>query len=162
MGHLLKSFLAVLTEPDSCVANTDPSDLRILVVDDEPVIVRYADRILRSAGYRPALALSGSQAIAAAGAMGRVDVLVTDLMMPEMTGDELARRVRATQPHLKVLYLTGFSDHLFETKPTLWDGEAFLEKPCSIAGLEQAVSLLAYGHVARHEATAYGVPAVWR
>jgi len=161
MGSLIKSLLAVLAERDAHLSSVDPSDLRILVVDDEPVIVRFADRILRSAGYRPALATSGSQALAAADAMGHVDVLVTDLMMPEMTGDELARRVRAAQPDLKVLYLTGFSDRLFESKTTLWDGEAFLEKPCSIAWLEQAVSLLAYGHVAPRE-TAYDTPAVWR
>ena len=44
------------------------------------------------------------------------DILVTDVMMPQMTGDELARRLRVTTPALKVLYLTGFSDRLFKEK----------------------------------------------
>jgi two-component system cell cycle sensor histidine kinase/response regulator CckA len=72
---------------------------------------------------------------------------VTDVMMPKMTGDELARRLRQNQPGLKVLYLTGFSDRLFKEKVTLWQDEAFLDKPCSVKGLLEAVSLLVSGHV---------------
>jgi two-component system cell cycle sensor histidine kinase/response regulator CckA len=68
-------------------------------------------------------------------------------MMPEMSGDELARRMRLAQPSLKVLYLTGFSDKLFHEKSTLWQDEAFLEKPCSVRGLLEAVSLLLTGRV---------------
>ena len=67
-------------------------------------------------------------------------------MMPQMTGDELARRLRRRNtPALKVLYLTGFSDRLFKEKVTLWADEAFLDKPCSVKGLLQAVSLLLFG-----------------
>jgi CheY-like chemotaxis protein len=74
-------------------------------------------------------------------------VLVTYVMMPNMLGDDLARRLRQNEPDLKVLYLTGYSDRLFKEKVTLWEAEAFLDKPCSVAGLRQAVSLLLYGHV---------------
>jgi two-component system, cell cycle sensor histidine kinase and response regulator CckA len=62
-----------------------------------------------------------------------------------MSGDELARRMRQTDPGLKILYLTGFSDRLFKEKVTLWEDEAFLDKPCSVAGLIEAVSLLLFG-----------------
>jgi two-component system cell cycle sensor histidine kinase/response regulator CckA len=74
-----------------------------------------------------------------------VDVLVTDLMMPQMSGDELARRLRQSEPAIKVLYLTGYSDKLFKEKVMLWEDEAFLDKPCSVKGLQQAVSLLTFG-----------------
>jgi len=68
------------------------------------------------------------------------------VMMPQMTGDELARRLRQTEQRgLKVLYLTGFSDRLFKEKVTLWEDEAFLDKPCGVKGLLQAVSLLLFG-----------------
>ena len=60
-------------------------------------------------------------------------------MMPQMTGDELARRLRQQEPSLKVLYLTGFSDRLFKEKVTLWQDEAFLDKPCSVQGCIEAV-----------------------
>ena len=126
-----------------------PASVGILVVDDEDSILRYADRVLRQAGYRPVLASSGAEAMRLAPTMVRLDVLVTDLMMPDMNGDELTRRLRQADPDLKVLYLTGFSDRLFEEKPILWQSEAFLAKPYSIKALEQAVSLLLYGHIGR-------------
>jgi FixJ family two-component response regulator len=66
-----------------------------------------------------------------------------------MSGDELARRLRHNEPQLKVLYLTGFSDHLFKEKATLWADEAFLDKPCTITGLTEALSLLVSGKIAR-------------
>jgi FixJ family two-component response regulator len=65
--------------------------------------------------------------------------------MPEMTGHELARRLRLRQPDLKVLYFTGFSDDIFAVKGVLWEGEAFLDKPATVEGILQAVSLLLYG-----------------
>ncbi len=121
--------------------------LRILIVDDEEPVRKFVDRVLSGAGHQTTIAGSGPEAIELAGKMDGLDLMVTDLMMPEMTGDELARRLRQSEPALKVLYLTGFSDQLFKEKVTLWEDEAFLDKPCSVEGLRQAVSLLAYGHV---------------
>lgn len=117
----------------------------VLIVDDEEQVRRFVDRVLREASYQTTVAADGPEAITIAAADGPFDILVTDLMMPEMTGDELARRLRQDDPKLKVLYLTGFSDHLFKEKVTLWQDEAYLDKPCSIKGLLQAVSLLLTG-----------------
>jgi FixJ family two-component response regulator len=69
--------------------------------------------------------------------------------MPHMTGPELAVRLRQDNPDLRVLYLTGHTDWLFAKQVTLCDGEAFLEKPCTIVGLRQAVSLAITGSVGR-------------
>ena len=124
-----------------------PTRVGVLVVDDEDSILRYADRVLRQAGYEPVLASSGAAAIRLASTMTRLDLLVTDLMMPDMNGDELTRRLRQGDPDVKVLYLTGFSDLLFDEKPILWQSEAFLAKPCSAKALEEAVSLLLHGHI---------------
>jgi FixJ family two-component response regulator len=66
--------------------------------------------------------------------------------MPDMKGDELARRVRHLRPALKVLYVTGFADRLFSTRPILWEGEAYVEKPIKSAALREAVSLALFGH----------------
>lgn len=118
-----------------------------LIVDDEEPVRRFVDRALREAGYKTVTASGGAEAISAVAAAGGFDILVTDLMMPEMTGDELARRLRLQEPSLKVLYLTGFSDRLFTEKATLWQDEAFLEKPCTLRGLVEAVSLLLTGSV---------------
>src|SRR5262245_30751265 len=119
----------------------------VLIVDDEPSIQKFVERVLSEAGYATTIAGDGPEALEAAAKMTDFDILVTDLMMPQMTGDELARRLRALRPSLKVLYLTGFIDRLFKEKVTLWADEAFLDKPCSVKGLLEAVALLLFGHI---------------
>jgi two-component system, cell cycle sensor histidine kinase and response regulator CckA len=121
--------------------------IQVLVVDDEEAVRTFVERVLREAGYVPTLASDGPEALQIAAKLESLDLLLTDVMMPQMSGDELARRLRLSQPTLKVLYLTGFSDRLFKEKVTLWEDEAFLEKPCSVKGLLQAVSLLMFGQV---------------
>jgi two-component system cell cycle sensor histidine kinase/response regulator CckA len=122
-----------------------PVPINVLVVDDEEPVRRFVGRVLSEAGYKITLASDGPDAIRVAAEHGPFEILVTDLMMPEMTGDELGRRLRSNEPRLKVLYLTGFSDRLFKEKATLWEDEAYLDKPCTVKGLQQAVSLLVYG-----------------
>src|SRR5256885_3768605 len=117
----------------------------VLVVDDEEAVLRFVDRVLRDAGYKTAVANSGPEAIEVAKKVGPLGALVTDVMMPGMTGDELARMLRQTEPALKVLYLTGYSDRLFKEKAMLRADEAFLDKPCTVKGLLEAVSLLMTG-----------------
>ena len=119
----------------------------VLIVDDEPSVQKFVERVLSEAGYATRTAGDGPEALQIVQKLGAVDILVTDVMMPQMTGDELARRLRQSEPGLKVLYLTGFSDSLFKEKVTLWEDEAFLDKPCSVRGLQQAVSLLMFGRL---------------
>ncbi len=118
------------------------TSLRVLVVDDEAPIRRLIDRTLQRAGYLTATAGSGIEALAVGERFGPVDLLVTDMNMPEMNGAELARRLRFDHPDLKVLYFTGCCDQLFDTKGIMWEDEAFLEKPCTALGLLEALSLL--------------------
>jgi len=121
---------------------------RILVVDDEEPLLRYVNRVLSGAGYLVTLASGGPAAIEAA-ARDRFDLLVTDVSMPEMSGAQLVLRLRQDDPDLKVLYLTGCTDLLFEERATLRQEEAFLEKPCSAIELLQAVELAITGRVTR-------------
>jgi two-component system, cell cycle sensor histidine kinase and response regulator CckA len=124
-----------------------PSIGPVLVVDDEEPVLKFVDRVLREAGYKTVTATNGPEAIETAKRIGPLGALVTDVMMPGMSGDELARILRQTEPSLKVLYLTGYSDRLFKEKAVLWADEAFLDKPCTIKGLREAVSLLIEGTV---------------
>ena len=119
--------------------------ITVLVVDDEEPVRKFVDRVFQDAGYTTVLASDGPEAIELASKLAALDILVTDVMMPLMAGDELARRLRQVQPSLKVLYLTGYADNLFKEKVTLWEDEAYLDKPCSIKGLLQAASLLLHG-----------------
>lgn len=124
---------------------TPSRPLNVLIVDDEPSVQRFVERVLSEAGYATTVASDGPEALEAASRMEELDLVVTDVMMPQMTGDELGRRLRAQRPSVKVLYLTGFSDRLFKEKVTLWADEAFLDKPCTVKGLLEAVALLLFG-----------------
>ena len=119
----------------------------VLVVDDEEGIRKFLDRVLQSAGYKTVSAANGPEALRAAESISTLDMVVTDVMMPEMSGCELARRLRLNNPDMKVLYVTGYSDRLFEEKVMMWENEAFVEKPCSLKALLEAVSLLWSNHI---------------
>jgi len=116
----------------------------VLVVDDEPMIRQISRRTLEACGYRVTEASGGLEAIELLSHGTPLDLLIADLDMPELTGDEMVRRIRAARPDLKVLYVTGHIDLVMDARP-LWDGEAFLDKPFSPTGLREAVALLLYG-----------------
>ena len=116
----------------------------VLVVDDEPMIRQISRRTLEANGYVVTEAASGLEAIELLSHGTPLDLLIADLDMPELTGDEMVRRIRTIRPELKVLYVTGHIDLLMDARP-LWEGEAFLDKPFNATGLREAVSLLLYG-----------------
>jgi two-component system, cell cycle sensor histidine kinase and response regulator CckA len=122
-----------------------PGPVRVLIVDDEEPVRRFVERVMAHGRYQTMTAPGGDEAIEIATKHGPFDLLLTDLLMPKMNGDELARQLRQQQPSLKVLYLTGYSDRLFREKVNLWEGEAFLDKPCTVKSLLQAASLLIFG-----------------
>src|ERR1700722_20699728 len=115
----------------------------LMVVDDEPQVLQLERVILEASGYTVLQASGALDAIAALAGGPPLDLLIADLNMPDLHGEEMARRIRATRPNLKVLFVTGHVDRLMET-PRMWDFEAFLEKPFTAEGLREAVSLLLY------------------
>jgi CheY-like chemotaxis protein len=131
---------------------------RILAVDDEAAIRDFMARVLRQPGYEVTVAADGIEAMHKAEKEGPFDLLVTDLSMPGISGDELARRLRLSTPDLKVLYMTGFSDRLFETRSVLWADEAFLDKPVSVPGLLEAAALLLVGRLPAPRAVRVCIP----
>jgi len=132
---------------------------RVLAVDDEAGIREFVACALRQPGYEVRVAADGIEALQVAETQGPFDLLVTDMMMPQMRGDELARRLRQAHPGLKILYLTGYSGKLFEMRPLLWEDEAFLEKPVGVQGLLEAAALLLVGRVPAPRAVRVRIPA---
>jgi DNA-binding response OmpR family regulator len=126
---------------------------RLLVVDDEPPVLRLVARILATDNYDVSTAENGDAAVKLLQkpGLGVVDLLVTDLMMPGMTGRELAAIVRRSHPNVRVLYVTGFADTLFKGVQELGPGESFIEKPFGAEGLLEATRLLMFGHIASAE-----------
>ena len=129
--------------------SADARPVRVLIVDDDPGVLYFVGRVLERAGYVTVSATSGREALEAAARLGSVDLLVTDLRMPPMNGDELARQLRRTEPDLKVLYLTGCSDYFFTERGTPGPSEAFLEKPCDMQMILTAVTSILDTHPRR-------------
>ena len=124
---------------------TDKTPISILVVDDEPGVLALVRRCLDDEHVTLTETLNGSDALTRIAEGTALELLITDLRMPEMEGDELARQVRLRDRECKVLYLTSHADRLFEAKPQLWAEEAYLDKPFSREGLREAVAMLLYG-----------------
>jgi two-component system, cell cycle sensor histidine kinase and response regulator CckA len=113
-----------------------PSEARgeetVLLVEDERAVRRFVAEALRRRGYRVIEAADGDQAIDTAhGHAGAIHLLVTDLVMPGMTGRELARFLTHERPGLRVLFISGYSDERAEPRGGAGapEAEAFLQKP---------------------------------
>jgi signal transduction histidine kinase len=110
----------------------------VLVVDNEKAVLAIVCRMLERHGYKTLAALSGSDAEhELVAAKGNVDLLLTDLQMPGMSGGELVRRLRARHPDLKAIYMSGFASEA-AASPGEWD-MGRLEKPFTAPQLLRAV-----------------------
>lgn len=130
-----------MTQPDSPhdAAATSPAPgpmpgagETVLLVEDEPCVRALAHRLLQGAGYSVLSAADGPAALQVAAAHpGRIDLLLTDVTMPDMLGTELAARLRDTDPGLRVLFVSGHLDN------RVFQGargeEHFLAKPFTIS-----------------------------
>lgn len=119
---------------------------RVLVVDDDAGIRRFAERVLARAGYDVLTASDGVTALQLVAGHQAFDLFVLDVTMPQMSGEEVSRHLRAQDPDVKVLYFTGYPNELFDAKRALWEHEAFVAKPVTAMGFLEAVSLLLFGH----------------
>ena len=108
----------------------------ILLVEDEDSVRLFGARALRGKGYTVLEADSGEAALDVLGAHdGGVDLLITDVVMPQMDGPQLVERVRAARPDLKVIFISGYAEESFGARLDGADDVAFLPKPFSLAQL---------------------------
>ncbi len=115
-------------------------DETILVVEDEENVRRMVETALRAKGYTVYGAASGPEAIRLArGFPGRIDLLVTDVVLPELNGKEIADRLRATRPDLKVLFCSGYTDNAIVRRGVLREGVEFLHKPYTPSRLARRI-----------------------
>jgi two-component system, cell cycle sensor histidine kinase and response regulator CckA len=117
----------------------------VLIADDDPGVRVVARRFLQADGYDVIEAADGDAALALLDNSAPVDLLYADLAMPGMQGEEMARHARLKHPDLKILHVSGVIDRLLNERPVLWQDEAFLEKPFTASGLQEAVALLLFG-----------------
>jgi two-component system cell cycle sensor histidine kinase/response regulator CckA len=112
----------------------------VLLVEDEGLVRRMAARALGEAGYQVLEAENGRAALELAARYGpRIELVLTDVGMPEMDGHELARRLEELRPDLPVVFLTGWGERDHRSDPAPATVRAVLRKPFSPDSLVQAV-----------------------
>ena len=105
----------------------------ILLVEDEEPIRKVAQRILERSGYTVLTAQNGAEAVRLAQRhIGVINLIVTDLMMPELKGPEVVECVRKERPDVRVLYLSGYTDATVARQGLLDDRSNFLQKPFAV------------------------------
>jgi len=118
--------------------------VKALVIDDNSSVRIFVERVLREAGYETATAKDGVAAQHHILKDGAPDLVVTDESMPRMSGHEFAHWLHTSFPAVKVLFLTGYVEQTERIAGTSWERVGYLEKPCTVRGLLQAVSLLMF------------------
>ena len=110
------------------------------VVEDEEVLRRLVERILTSRGYH-VVALGPEEALELLGSDCKIDLLLTDVIMPVASGKEIADRVQARLPGCPVIYMSGYTDDIIARHRVTGDGSAFLQKPFTAEDLLATVLL---------------------
>jgi CheY-like chemotaxis protein len=124
------------TDPEPAATSVEPrrGTETILLVEDDPAVRGLARAMLVERGYTVLEAASGDEALAIGEAReSPIDLLVTDVVMPKMTGPELARRLRSRRPALKTLYISGYSDEAIAGHGSPGSGITLLQKPFDAA-----------------------------
>lgn len=135
IGTTFKIYLPTVDEAVASVTEihaptTQKARETVLVVEDEDGVRKIAVRALQSQGYHVLEAASGKQALQVVTShAGRIDILVTDVVMPEMSGRQLAESLRMRLPELKILYQSGYTDDAVIRHGILEAEVAFLQKP---------------------------------
>lgn len=108
----------------------------VLLVEDEPAIRHVTERMLRRLGYTVISAGTPGEAIQMArDHLGEIDLLLTDVVMPEMNGRDLAKHLRSVRPGLRRLFLSGYTANVIAHHGVLDEGVNFLQKPFSLDAL---------------------------
>ncbi|MCK4624242.1 MAG: PAS domain S-box protein, partial [Phycisphaerae bacterium] len=123
------------SEPDQSGQGTEI----ILVAEDEPLVRDLLCRILRETGYTVLVAADGKEAINAATNEGKIHLLVTDVVMPHMSGKELSDQIQGEHPDIKVLFVSGYTDNAISHHGILNKGVNFLAKPFTSVQLIRTV-----------------------
>jgi two-component system cell cycle sensor histidine kinase/response regulator CckA len=112
----------------------------VLLVEDEPAVCALAARVLRNLGYVVLEAINGTEGLGTAQAhIGQIDLLLADVVMPEVGGKAMSEQLMIQYPNLRVLFMSGYTDNAIVHHGQLDEGMAFLQKPFTPAALARKV-----------------------
>ena len=145
IGTTFKVFLPRVEEEAILVNDDRPTDLSVgtetvMIVEDEGILRNLCVQILEQMGYRVLQARNGIEAIAEVQRYGdRIDLLLTDVVMPGMNGSELATRLVLHNPEMKVLFTSGYTEDVISHHGVLAEGVSFIGKPYTPLALARKV-----------------------
>jgi two-component system cell cycle sensor histidine kinase/response regulator CckA len=112
----------------------------ILLVEDEPAVRTFLARALRQQGYQVLDAGNGGEALLISEQHdGQIHLLLTDVIMPRVSGKQLAERLRRARAELRILYMSGYAEEIIAPHGVLEDGTAFIEKPLTAEALGRKI-----------------------
>ncbi len=138
--------IAADTEAAQSIRQTPPGSETILLVEDEESVRALVRQVLKRKGYNVLEAEHVSQALQICREHGgEIHLVVTDVVMPEMSGRDLATQLTALRPHMKVLYMSGYTDDATLRHGILPRGTSFLQKPFTPEVLVRAIHDIIHG-----------------
>ncbi|SRR5579875_80821 len=153
-GTTFKIYLPLVAEeverpsPDQDKKITAAGSETVLLVEDEQNVRELVADYLRGAGYQVLEAEDGDHALKAASAhKGPIHILVTDVVMPHMSGPELAAKLTDARPAMKVLFISGYTDDTVFRHGVLEGGVAYLQKPFNLKAVSQKIREVLSGRV---------------
>jgi len=145
-GTTFKIYLPAVAVPPEDIGTVAPAEAvgrgggTVLVVEDDEQLRRLTHRALAGQGYTVLEADRGSTALDIARRhTGQIDLLLTDVIMPDMNGRKLAETIRAARPGLRVLYMSGYPDGAIASHGMLEPGVAYLAKPFTTQAITRKV-----------------------
>jgi len=142
--------------PPAC---PDSGSETILVLEDDPQVRRIIVSMLQTRGYRVLASADERQALAAAEAESHIDMLLSDVVLPQMSGPEVAERLRTTHPDARVLFVSGYTADAVAKRGVPETGASFLQKPFTGRQLGRSVREILDGRPLSGAADAVVVPA---
>jgi len=150
-GTTFKIYLPQSTERPKRPSRSDMTQTpprgteTILLVEDEEALLRLGQKLLERLGYTVFAAGTAQAALALSAKAGVIDVLVTDVIMPQMSGREVCKALQVDRPELKCLFLSGYTADVIAHRGVLDDGVHFLQKPFTVDQLARKLRIVIDG-----------------
>jgi two-component system cell cycle sensor histidine kinase/response regulator CckA len=144
-GSIFYIYLPALTdaktaEPSTPESIRSHSAAKILIVEDEEMVRRAMAEFLEVSGFEVLTAANGELGLAAMNEFTGIDLVITDVVMPRMTGPEMAVELRRKHPELPILFTTGYTQ--IPVQLAEFEGAAILHKPFALSEITRSVQAL--------------------